>query len=201
MKQFIRTSLRLTAVCLVLFGAVYPILVWLIAQLSPSKGEPEMIVVHGETVAYTLLAQPVDRDDLFQPRPSAVGYNASASGASNKGPTDKEYLQVQEARLDTFLMHNPSIRRSQVPSELICASGSGLDPDLSLQAAYVQIPRIAALRGMSSLQLQSLVDQCAHQAWFGIVGPAYVNVNEMNAKLMSIDSKANTMSNAVVQQH
>lgn len=92
---------------------------------------------------YENIAQNFSDDKYFSSRPSAVNYNAAGSGGSNKGPSNPDYLATVQARIDTFMMHNPEVRKSDIPSDLVTASGSGEDPNISIQGAFVQIPRIA----------------------------------------------------------
>ncbi|HMH35036.1 MAG TPA: potassium-transporting ATPase subunit C, partial [Puia sp.] len=131
MKQHILPALRITLFCLVFFCAVYTLFIWLIAQAAPAKGEGETISVKGRVVGYTLIGQSFTDDKYFCSRPSAVAYNAAGSGGSNKGPTNPDYLKDVQSRIDTLLAHNRGIRNEDIPAELVTASGSGQDPDLS----------------------------------------------------------------------
>ncbi len=143
MKTNLIPALRLTLVCGVLFMGLYPILIWGVAQLAPNQGKGE-IVAHNGVTYFTQIGQNFTDDRYFNGRPSAVGYNAAGSGGSNKGPSNPAYLATITARVDTFRVHNPGI--TQVPAELVTASGSGLDPHLSVEAVLVQVPRIAGAR-------------------------------------------------------
>jgi len=180
MKTHILPALKMSFICLLFFSGVYTGIVWLIAQASPNHGRGEVVTHNGKTVGYTLIGQAFTRPEYFQSRPSAVGYNAAGSGGSNKGPTNDDYLAVIEARIDTFLIHNPTIAKRNVPIELVTASASGLDPDLSPAAANVQVPRIAVLRKVSEEALYKLVGSYTERPW---MGPAHVNVLELNIAL------------------
>ena len=165
------------------FSVTYPTLIWLIAQASPHGGEGELAMANGKIVGYANEGQNFSNDNYFWSRPSAVGYNAAGSGGSNKGPNNPGYLQVVKNRLDTFLVHNPTVKKEQVPVELITASGSGLDPHISPQGALVQIDRIAKARKISTNSLRQLVDQQTEKPLLGLFGPSRVNVLQLNIKL------------------
>lgn len=182
MKTHLFPALKLTLLCLILFSGIYTGIVWAIAQLAPNHGKGEQIVYEGHTY-YTNIGQAFTGDGYFQSRPSAVDYNPAASGGSNLGPSNPEYLAAVGARIDTFLLHNPEIRRSEIPVDLITASGSGLDPDLSLQAARVQVPRIAKIRNLSEPKLYALITRVSQRPLFNLFGPATINVLELNIAL------------------
>ena len=180
MKHNIFPALRLTAVCIFLFMIVYPAIVWAIAQAAPAKGEGEKVTVDGKIVGYKLEGQSFTQDVYFWGRPSAAGYNAAGSAGSNKGPSNPDYLQQVKDRVDTFLAHNPTIKTAQIPADLVTASGSGLDPDISLQAALVQVDRIASARGISKPKVSSVIKEYTHSSINGI---DKVNVLDLNIAL------------------
>ncbi|MEX6687719.1 K(+)-transporting ATPase subunit C [Danxiaibacter flavus] len=183
MKKYISPSLRLTLVLIVLLAVIYPLLIAAIGKLTPGGGDGERIVVNAKVVGYANVGQKFSDDKYFQGRPSAVDYNAAGSGASNKGATNPDYLKTVQDRIDTFLVHNPGIRKEQIPVELVTASGSGLDPDLSPLAAKVQVKRIAALRHIDENKLNELIDQQTKKPLLGLFGPATVNVLKLNIAL------------------
>ncbi len=185
MKKYISPSLRLTLVLIVLLAVIYPLLIAAIGKLTPGGGDGETIVVNGKVVGYANIGQKFSDDKYFQCRPSAVDYNAASSGASNKGATNPEYLKTVQDRIDTFLVHNPGIAKEQIPAELVTASASGLDPDLSPLAAKIQVKRIAALRHIDESKLNELIDQHTKKPLLGLFGPATVNVLKLNIALDS----------------
>ena len=185
MKQHISPAIRLTLISIVFFCFVYPALIWIIAQVSPARGEGETVTVNGKTVGYKLIGQSFTQDKYFWSRPSAVGYNAAGSGGSNKGPSNPDYLKDVQSRIDTFLAHNPGIKKEDVPAELVTASGSGLDPDLSPDGAYVQVSRIAKTRNIPEEKIKSLIAQHIDQPFLGIFGPEKINVLQLNIALDS----------------
>lgn len=183
MKTHILPALKLTALCLLFFALLYPALLLGIAQFALRQGKGEVLMKDNKIVGYANVGQKFTDDKYFNSRPSAVEYNAAGSGGSNKGPSNPEYLTQVQARIDTFLKHNPKIKKSQIPSELVTASGSGLDPHISMQGALVQIPRIAKIRGISEEKLKSLVNQHLEKPLFGFLGTEKINVLKLNLAL------------------
>lgn len=180
MKQHIIPALRLTVVCIVLFIGLYPLLIFAIAQAAPAKGQGETVAVDGKTVGYQLEGQKFTADHYFWSRPSAAGYNAAGSAGSNKGPSNPSYLAEVQDRIDTFLVHNPGITKAQIPSDMLTASGSGLDPDISQQGAAIQAARIAQVRNLSKEKILSLINQYTEKSINGI---EKINVLSINIAL------------------
>jgi K+-transporting ATPase ATPase C chain len=143
----------------------------------------QTVMVNGKVVGYALIGQKFDKDKYFWSRPSAVGYNAAGSAGSNKGPTNPDYLKDVQSKIDSFLVHNPGVRKEDIPAELVTYSGSGLDPDLSPKGAYVQVARIAKTRNIPEEKIKALVDQHIERSLFGIFGPEKVNVLKLNVEL------------------
>src|SRR5215813_11384902 len=142
MKKNLVISLRLTVIMIILCGVLYPLLIAAIGKATPGGGKGETISVNGKVVGYEKIGQKFTDDKYFQGRPSAVDYNAAGSAGSNKGPSNPDYLKIVQQRIDTFLAHNPGIKKEEIPVDLVTASGSGLDPDISPAAAYIQVKRI-----------------------------------------------------------
>lgn len=182
MKTTIFSAIRLTLVCLVLLSGVYTIIVLGIAQLAPNNGKGEIISQNGKTY-YSNIGQNFTDDRYFNSRPSAVGYNAAGSGASNKSATNPEYLAQIKMRVDTFLIHNPDVKIAAIPVDLITASGSGLDPNISVQAAKVQLKRIAKIRNISETKLNQLIETQTEKPFLGLFGPEKINVLKLNLSL------------------
>ena len=185
MKKEILSAIRLTVVVLILLAVVYPVCVWGIAQFAPNKGKGEIIEYAGNTF-YSNIGQSFTSDKYFQSRPSAVNYNAAGSGGSNKAPSNSEYLETVKARIDTLMLHNPSIQKNEIPVDIITASGSGLDPNISVQAACIQVKRIAKVRGLSESDVQKLVDEQTEKPLFGLFGTEKINVLKLNIALDSL---------------
>jgi K+-transporting ATPase ATPase C chain len=183
MKQHILPAVRLTIICLIFFSGIYTLLIFGIAQFAPARGEGVTIQLNGKTVGYALEGQNFTSDNYFMSRPSAAGYNAAGSAGSNKGPTNPDYLKDVQNRIDSFLVHNKTVLKGQIPSELVTASGSGLDPDISPEGALIQVPRIAAVRRISADKINSLVAQSIENPLFGLFGTKKVNVLKLNLAL------------------
>lgn len=174
------SALRLTLISMVLFGIVYPLIITGFAQLAPNRGKGEIIQANGRTVGYHKLGQAFTADKYFWSRPSAAGYNSAASAGSNKGPTNTDYLATVQARIDTLLLHNPKIVKSQIISEMVTASGSGLDPDISPASAKIQVKRIAEIRKISEDKILALIESHTQKPLFG---PETINVLALNVGL------------------
>lgn len=182
MKKELLPSILLTVFSLLFFSGIYSLVLWGIAQAAPNHGEGFVISINGKKY-YENIAQAFKSDRYFQPRPSAVGYNAAGSGGSNKGPSNPDYLKSVQAAIDTFRVHNPGISESDIPSELVTASGSGLDPDLSPEGAKIQVNRISRLRNIPAKELIKLVDEHTEKPLLGLFGPSKVNVLKLNIAL------------------
>ena len=183
MKNHILPALRLSVVLLLLVSVIYPLVVAVIAKLAPGGGNGVTVSANGKVVGYDLVGQKFTEDRYFNSRPSAVDYNAAGSGGSNKGPSNPDYLKTVQTRIDTFLVHNPGIDKNSIPAELVTASGSGLDPDLSPAGALVQVNRIARVRGISAERLTTLVNEHTEGPLLGVFGPSKVNVLKLNVAL------------------
>ncbi len=189
MKTHLLPALKLTALCFVLFVVVYPLSILGIAQLMPNQGNIAFVESQGKMVGVAHVGQRFDQDRYFNGRPSAVDYNASASGGSNKGTSNPVYLAQVQARIDTFLVHNPAVQRHEIPAELVTASGSGLDPDLSVKAALVQVKRIAHARKIPVALVETLVQQHIQEPLWGLLGPRHINVLALNIALDQLSTK------------
>jgi K+-transporting ATPase ATPase C chain len=186
MKQHLLPALRLTFISVVFFCGVYTLFIRIIAWTAPAHGEGETVVVNGRVVGYALIGQSFTQDNYFRSRPSAVGYNAAGSGGSNKGPGNPDYLKEVQSRLDTFLVHNPSVKKGDVPSELLTASGSGQDPDISPQGAYIQVARIATIRNIKEDKIKELIAQHIDKPLLGLFGTEKINVLKLNIALDAV---------------
>ena len=186
MRQHFLHAFLLTIVSIVVLVGGYTLIIWGVAQFSPGKGDGETVMVNDKVVGYQLEGQKFTDDTYFYSRPSSAGYDASASSGSNKGPSNPDYLKSVESLIDTFLVHNPSVKREDIPSELVTGSGSGLDPDISPEGALIQIPRIAHARHIPSEKIAALVSSQIQQPFLGIFGPQKVNVLRLNIALNNL---------------
>ncbi len=183
MKKYIWPSVKLTLVLLVICSVLYPLFIAAVGKLTPGGGKGETVSVNGKVVGYAKIGQKFTEDKYFWGRPSAVDYNAAGSAASNKGPTNPDYLKQVQDRIDTFLVHNPGVKKEEIPADLVTASGSGMDPDISPASAYVQVKRIASVRSIAEDKVKALVDAHVDKPLLGIFGPEKVNVLKLNVDL------------------
>lgn len=182
MKKHILPAIKLTAVTVIFFAVIYPLAVWGIAQFASNNGKGEIIEYNGKK-QYSNIGQSFTEDKYFWSRPSAVGYNAAGSGGSNKGPSNEEYLAEVQVRIDTFLIHNPEVTKAEIPVDMVTASGSGLDPHISVQAAKVQVKRIAKIRKIDAQKLGQLIEENTDKPLAGLFGPEKINVLKLNIAL------------------
>lgn len=182
MKTNILPAIKLTLLFMVFFSGIYTLVLYGIAQLAPNQGKGE-IILHDGKKFYTNIAQNFTDDKYFSSRPSAVAYNAAGSGGSNKGPSNPDYLAEVQARIDTFLAHNPGVSKSEIPSDLVTASGAGLDPNISVQAARVQVKRIAQSRGLAEENIKQLIVSHTERPLLGLFGTEKINVLKLNISL------------------
>ena len=175
--------LKLTLLTVILFAVIYPLAIYGIAQFAPNQGKGETISVNGKVVGYQKIGQKFDKSNYFWGRPSAVDYNAAGSAGSNKGPSNPDYLKDVQSRIDTFLVHNPGVLKSDIPVDMVTASGSGLDPNISPKAALVQVKRIAKTRNLSEDKVKQLVESKIEKPLLGMFGPEKINVLKLNIEL------------------
>lgn len=182
MKDYIFPSIRITLVCLLFFSGIYTCIVIGIAQLAPNNGKGEIIVQQNKKY-YVNVGQKFTDEKYFYARPSAVDYNAAGAGGSNKGPSNPDYLKIVQERIDTFLVHNPGVKKGDIPSDLVTASGSGLDPHISVQAANIQVVRIAKIRGIPEGNIQQLILSNTEEPLLGVLGTQRINTLKLNIAL------------------
>lgn len=183
MKKYIVQSIRLTVVLMVVLCVVYPLIVAFAGSFSAGKGGGEKITKDGKVIGYALLGQSFSNPEYFWGRPSAVGYNAAGSAGSNKGPSNADYLQQVSDRIDTLLKYHPSIKKADIPADMVTASGSGLDPDISVQGAMIQVKRVAVHHKLDEKVVAELVAQNTQGPLWGLFGPSSVNVLKLNLAL------------------
>lgn len=186
MKKYIIQSIRLTLVLTVLLCGIYPMIVAFAGGFSAGNGGGEKITRNGKVVGYARLGQSFSKPEYFWGRPSAVGYNAAGSGGSNKGPSNPDYLKQVSDRIDTLLKYHPGLKRSEIPADMVTASGSGLDPNISPQGAAIQIKRVAAYRKLDEKIVTELVAKNTEGPLLGLFGPSTINVLKLNLALDEI---------------
>lgn len=183
MKKYIIQSLRLTVVLMVLLCVIYPLIVAFAGGFSKGKGSGEKVLKDGKVVGYALLGQSFTKPQYFWGRPSAVSYNAAGSGGSNKGASNPDYLKDVASRIDTLLKYHPYLKKADIPADMVTASGSGLDPNISEQGALIQIKRVADYRKLDVRKVAELVVANTQRPLLGLLGPSSVNVLKLNLAL------------------
>jgi potassium-transporting ATPase KdpC subunit len=177
------TSIRFTILATVLCGIAYPLLVTGIASvLFPHQAAGSLILKDGKAIGSELLAQSFTADRYFHPRPSAAGngYDPMSSGGSNLAQSNAKLVQRIQGDIDKLSKENPG---KPVPIDLVTTSGSGLDPDITPDAAYFQAPRVATARGLSEDQVRQLITQHVTGRQLGLLGEPRVNVLALNLDL------------------
>jgi len=177
------TSIRFTLLATVLCGLAYPLLVTGVASvLFPHQAAGSLILKDGKVVGSELLAQSFTSDRYFHPRPSAAGngYDATSSGGSNLAQSNTKLVQRIQGDIDKLTAQNPG---KPVPIDLVTTSGSGLDPDITPDAAFYQAQRIAKARGLSEDQVRQLIQQHIAGRQLGLLGEPRVNVLALNLDL------------------
>lgn len=183
MKTYLLPAIKITLVMLAICGGLYFGIVTLVGKLAPGAGKGQTLSSKGKVVGYEKIGQSFTEDRYFWGRPSAVNYNAAGSAGSNKGPSNPDYLAMVQARIDSFLVHNPDVKKAEIPAELVTASGSGLDPHISPEAAKIQVARVARARNIDPKQIQGLI---ATNTTKHLLAPDVVNVLALNIALDNI---------------
>ena len=190
MLRELKRGILFTLVTIVLLGGGYNALIWGIARVAfPSQAEGSLIRrADGTIVGSRLIAQKFTRPEYFQPRPSGVDYNAASTGGTNNGPSNPDQLKAVQDRLDTITKQE-GVTAGQVPSEMVTASGGGLDPHIPPAAAEIQAQRVATARGVPVDRVRELIRSHTEQPTFGFLGRARVNVLELNLALDEVLKK------------
>ncbi len=186
MKNQLRPALTIFALLTVITGVIYPLAVTGISQaLFPYQANGSLIMVDGKAIGSELIGQQFDDPKYFWGRPSATGYNAAASSGSNYGPMNPALMDMVQARIDALNAADPE-NTLPIPVDLVTASGSGLDPHISVAAALYQVHRVASARGLNEADVQSLVEKYTEGRQFGFLGEPRVNVLLLNLALDGI---------------
>ncbi len=183
MKKNLISAILYTIVTTVLLGLIYPALVFGLARLWPEKANGQLVMKNGVAIGSRILAQPFTGAGYFHPRPSAAGtngYDATNSGGTNWGPTNQKLIERVKGDIAPLHAENPG---RPIPVDLVTASASGLDPDITPAAAEFQIPRVAKARHAAEDAVLKLVREHTQGRQFGFFGEARVNVLELNLAL------------------
>jgi len=184
--SLLRASIGLTIVSLGLCGFLYSATVTGLGQLLfPAQANGSLIELDGKILGSSLVAQPFTDPKYFQPRPSAANYNSMAMAGSNMARTNPELTKIIEQRIADIEARD-HIEGRQIPSDLVTASGSGIDPEISLKSAMIQVKRVAEARHLSGQQVIELIQQYTLKPTFGVLGQERINVLELNLALDQI---------------
>ncbi len=177
------TAVLITLVTTVLFGVGYPLLITALAQaLFPDQANGQLIERNGRVVGSRIIGQAFSSPGYFRGRPSAAGagYDATSSGGTNLGPTNRKLVDAVQSAVDSARLENPG---ASVPVDLVTTSASGLDPHISPAAAAFQVPRVARERRLDEGEVRRLVALHTEARQFGLLGEPRVNVLELNLAL------------------
>jgi K+-transporting ATPase ATPase C chain len=182
----LRPALVLLALFTLITGVAYPLVVTVIAKtVFPAQASGSLIVKDGKVIGSALIGQPFDDPKYFWGRPSATSpfpYNAGASAGSNQGPTNPDLIKAVQSRVDALRAADPG-NTAPVPVDLVTASASGLDPDISPAAALYQVRRVAKARKLDEAAVRQLVERHVEDRQFGFLGEPRVNVLALNLAL------------------
>jgi potassium-transporting ATPase KdpC subunit len=194
MKLIIQ-SIRLTVLWTIICGLAYPVVITVVAQLAfKEQANGSLVMRDGKIIGSALLAQQFTGSNYFWPRPSACAYGTGptglvASGGSNLGPTSGALQTNVINNTAAFISGNNLPTNTPVPADIVFASGSGLDPHISPEAAQLQIARVAVARGLSPDKITALVNKFTEGSQWGFLGEPRVNVLLLNVALDEIDPK------------
>lgn len=186
MRHQLAPAFRMMVIMTVLTGLIYPGVVTGVCQIFfPRQANGSLVRLDGHVVGSLLIGQNFTKPVYFQPRPSAAGnngYDPTASGGSNYGPTNQKLIDRVRASVEQFRKDNPDYT-GPIPSDIVTASGSGLDPEISVAAAVAQAPRVAQARGLTISQVQQFITTHTEHPTLGFIGEPRVNVLELNLAL------------------
>jgi len=186
MRRHVLVAIRLALVTVVSLGFAYPLVITGLAQIIfPRQANGSLVTVGSQVIGSALIGQPFTRPEYFHPRPSAAGggYDAAASGGSNLGPTSQKLARRVAGSAARLVKENPGLRARKIPADMVTASASGLDPDISPANAYAQAARVANARHMSEDRVRRLVEANVTGRQFGLLGEPRVNVLWLNLAL------------------
>lgn len=179
-------------VLVLLVGLAYPLFTTLVGRLDGGSADGQIIYLNGKPVGAKNIGQKFESKGFFHGRPSAAGngYDAMKSGASNLGPANPQLIRDAKARIAELLKENPGLKVKDIPVELVTGSASGLDPDISVESASLQVKRISGATGIPESKLKELIRKHTRGRTLGIFGEPRVNVLELNLEILQLPKEA-----------
>ena len=184
MGKEIKTGFIVFLIFTFVSGLLYPLFITGVAQfIFKDKANGSLIKLNGKVIGSELIGQKFTGHEYFHGRPSSISYTSSKSGASNLGPTSKKLIKETQKNISAIRIENMLEDNVQIPPDLVLSSASGLDPDISIKSAELQIPRIAKERGISEERIHKLISKHSEHRQFWILGNERVNVLKLNLAL------------------
>jgi potassium-transporting ATPase KdpC subunit len=189
MKNFF-IGLKLFAVLSVICGVIYPLAITGLSQIFfPYQANGSMLAYNDKLLGSELIGQQFNKPEYFWGRPSTINCNPMPSGASNLGPTSNKLKSIIQSRIDSISKYQNIPNVKEIPNDLLFASGSGVDPDISPEAVFFQLPRVVKYRNLDSAKTEKLINliaSCTENPQFGFLGMPKVNILKLNLKLNSM---------------
>jgi potassium-transporting ATPase KdpC subunit len=183
MLSEIKKCFKISLILLVICCVCYPLILWSFGLLFPERAKGLPIIITSKVIGYENIGQLFTSSKYFHGRPSINKYDASISGGSNYGPTNQDYLKFVNLMIDSIMIENPGITKEQIPSDIVTFSGSGLDPHIIPQSAYIQSLRISKARNIPEVKIKQLIYENTEYPLFGFLGEPKINVLKLNIAL------------------
>jgi len=182
----LKRSIKLTLLFMLILGIIYPLTMTGLSRLIfPEKSKGSLVYNNGVLIGSTLIGQKFTDNRWFQGRPSTVDYNALNSGGSNLSMSNPEFKKEINKNIEDFLIKNPTVKKEDIPAEMVTSSASGLDPDITVASARLQAKRVAKANGLSLDEVNRIIDNNKNGKFLGIFGQERVNVLTLNMKLLN----------------
>lgn len=182
----VKRGIKLTLIFMIMLGVIYPLVMTGISKLIfPSKSNGSLVYNNGQLIGSSLIGQQFTDGRWFQGRPSALNYDASKSGGTNLAMSNPEFTKEVNKNIQDFLSKNPSVKQQDIPTDMITASASGLDPDITVASAKLQAARVAKANGMTVDEVDKIIDNNKKGKFLGIFGQERVNILTLNMQLLN----------------
>lgn len=181
----LKTAFKLTIVLVIIVGIVYPLVTTLLGiAIFPGKSTGSLVYKNGVIIGSNLIGQNFTDDKYFTGRPSAVNYDAIKSGGTNLAVSNPAFKDAVNKNIDAFLKANPTVNRADIPEDIVTSSASGLDPEISVKAALLQVSRVAKASSLSEDSVKTIVNNNIEHKFLGIFGQERVNVLKLNLSVL-----------------